>query len=194
MYLISIGYLILSIIALSLHLNVMYVLAPYAILTFACINYTQKRSIELSQYWLGFEMGITEKGHVLKFFIFASSSHDEINMIPISEIKTLKVGQFQTPYILSSSRLQMVMANLNYLVELPCFSPQSVMHASKAVSENIDISTSNYEQIHTEYTIFKNSIINLVKQDPTNVLELNINQPFLNDKRKNRTSLTSFLR
>lgn len=194
MYAISSGYLILSVIALLAHINVMYTLAPYAILTFIIINYTQKRSIEFVKYWIEFEMDVNEKGHILKFYTYASSSHDEIPIIPNSEIKTLKVSQYQTPYILSSSRLEQAMANIRYIVCLPCFGSQAVMHSFDNGSENTDISSTNYEQINTEYSIFKTSIINLIKQNPNNLLEPNIHQPFLSNRTKNRTSLTSFVR
>lgn len=194
MYAISAGYIILSIIAILAHINVMYTLAPYALFSFAVINYTQKRSIEFAQYWIEFELGINEKGHLLKFYIYASPSHNEIPLIPNNEIKTLKVSQYQTPHILSSSRLQAAMANLKYIVCLPCFGTQSVMRSYGEAIENSDISSSNYEQINNEYNIFKNSIIDLIKQNHTMLLEPNIRQLYLTNGHKHRTSLSSFVR
>ena len=195
MYVISAGYLILIMAALSLHINVMYILAPYALLTFWCINYTQKRSINFIKYWIGFELGMNEKGNFFKFFIFASRVSGEVHLINDSDIETLKVSQFQTQYILNVHQLQAAMADIKYIVDLPSFTPQSVLRAPDDVTgDNADICSSSYKHIFIEYTIFKNAMVDLFKRNSVNLLEANINQPVFAQKYKKRSSITSFLR
>lgn len=195
MYIVSAGYLILIMAALSLHLNIMYVLAPYALLTFWGISYTQKRSVNFIKYWIGFELGMNEKGNFFKFFIFASRSNEEVHLINENEVEIIKVSQFQTQYILNVHKLQAAMADVKYIVDLPSFTPQSVLRAPDDVTgDNADICSSSYKHVCMEYTIFKNAMIDLFKRNTITLLEANINQPVFAQQYKKRSSITSFLR
>ena len=195
MYLICAGYISLIVAGLLLHLNVMYVLAPYALLTFWGISYTQKRSVNFIKYYLGFELGVNEKGNFFQFFIFASSSNNDIHLIKDSDVKVVKVSCYQTQYILNVRKLETMLLDLKYLINLPSFGAQVVMRISEDITEdNTNICSTNYEQIIAEYHIFKNSLVNAFKQNSVNLLEANINQPVFPRKYKNRTSINSFLR
>lgn len=198
MYLISGGYLILIIAALLLHLNIMYTLAPYALLTFCCINYTYKRSENFVKYWIGFELGLNEKGNFFKFFILASKSNDEIFMIKEHEIEILKVSQYQTGHIINVKSFQVAMAKLKYLVLLPSTDPQIVIRAAATNDNthigNTSISSSHYAEILIEYKIFKNAIINLFKQNKSHLLRVTKPPVIPGWKRRNQMTKPSFIR
>lgn len=187
MYVISLGYLILIMTALFLHLNIMYILAPYVLLTLVVITYTQKRSSSFTQYCISFELGINEKGHFFKFYILAAN----IN----GNVKILKLRHYQTQYIINPPKLQAMLASLGYSI---CYSPdwesQIVTPALINSKDSINIQVSHYEQILSEFKTFKSAVINKFKQNQLDLLELNINQPIFNSRPKKRKSITSFLR
>ncbi|MCX8515048.1 MAG: hypothetical protein ORN24_05710 [Burkholderiales bacterium] len=186
MYIISIGYVILVLIAIFWHLNVMYILSPYALLTFWCINYTKKRSIIFNTYRISFELGINECGNFFKFCILASKVNGSIEI--------LKLNYYQTKYIINPLKLKAMLANLGYFIcYLPDWESQIVISNSTKSNQNIDISFFHYEQAIVEYKTIKNNIINKFKQDAVSLLDPSINQPIFNLKRKKRKFLTSFL-
>jgi hypothetical protein len=186
MYIISIGYVILALIAIFLHLNVMYILAPYALLTFWCINYTKKRSTIFNTYRISFELGINELGNFFKFCILSSKVNGNIEIV--------KLNYYQTKYIINPLKLKSMLANLGYFIcYLPDWESQIVTSNSTKSNQNIDISFFHYEQAIVEYKTIKNNIISKFKQDAVSLLDPNINQPIFNLKRKKRKFLTSFL-
>lgn len=169
-----------------MHLNIMYILAPYALLTFWCINYAQKRSTTFTAYQISFELGINERGNFFKFCILASSS--------TGDVEILKLNHYQTQYIINPLKLQTMLASLGYSIYyLPDWESQMVISNANSSNENIDIPASNYEQISGEYKTTKAAIISKFKQNVSSLLEPNINQPIFNLKPKKRKSLTSFL-
>lgn len=163
LYFISVGYLILSFIALYLHMNIMYILAPYALLTFIYINYIYKHT-GFKNYWLGFELAINQKGHYFKFYILASKIDDEVHLIEENEVEILKVSQHQVNNVLNVKQVATMMNHLNYLVYLPCEGTQIVLRkASNEDESNSDICSSQYDTILFEFNQFKNSVISIFK-------------------------------
>ena len=186
MYIISLGYAILILTSLSMHLNIMCILAPYALLTIWSINYTQKRSTNFNSYQISFELGVNERGNFFKFCILASTMN--------SNVEILKINYYQTQYIIDLFKLQTMLASLGYtLCYLPDFETQILIPLSASCDENLNIHVSHYEQISVQYKAAKNSIISKFKQNVANLLEPNVNQPMFNLKPKKRKSLTSFL-
>ena len=193
MYLISAGYVILIIGALFWQSDLMYILAPYALLTCFVIHYTQKRSTNFTRYWVAFDVGINGEGSFFNFMILASDSNTWVDSVRKNNIEVLKFYQYHTPYILNLDKVQTMLANLNYVVNLSDNCAQVVTRLSED-GKSIEMSASHYEQITNKYKILKNTIIDGLKQNVVHLLEPNVNQPIFSSRPKKRSSLTSFLR
>jgi len=183
---IAAGYLILILADIFLHINIMYLLTPYVLLTLWIANYTKKRSLNFSKYYLGFELDLNSKGHVLKFFIFAHNT----NQLKHYKIETVKYSQYQTTAMLDTDQLRNLLISLGYLVIIPKFVSkfnQLVVNRlqNESVDTSIGICTTYYDDILVEYNKFRSAVISSIKQNMQYLLDQREPQPF-EIKLKNR--------
>ncbi len=193
MYAIAAGYLVLIMVAFLWNLDIMYLLAPYVVVTLFCIDYTNKRSNQFIRYYLAFDLAINAKGHAFKFVIIAQRLHKLNQPILHDRFEVVKVYQYQTPYIFDMNRLQDMMDKLRYFIDLSDGEMQIVRRLTDEGSVDIDKWYFSYGQILSVYHQFKDEISQYIKDNASSLIDSQIVQPPKYHTRK-RISLTSFLR
>lgn len=189
---IACGYLLLILSDLFLHIDIMYLFIPYVIITLIIADYTRKRSRNYNKYFLGFELELNGRGHLLKFFIFTFNHKSKH-----SNAVTLKYNEFQTSNILDLDQVRSMISNLGYILIIPHYVAQSNAPAEfyKVVNakapDPISVCEYYYEDILFKYKQFKPAVIYTLKQNLNNIIDKNSLQQSSNKK---RSSLTSFLR
>lgn len=163
---IACGYLILILADIFFHINIMYLLAPYVVLSLGVVSYTKKRSTNYTKYYLGFELDLNSKGHILQFFIFAFNP----KKAKTHNIEVIKYSQYQTTNIIDIEQLRKMLINLGYIVIIPNFIAkfnQLVVNRIYDVKadNSVGITTYYYEDILAEYNSFKSTVINAFKQN-----------------------------
>lgn len=178
MSIITCGYLGLILSDLFLHINIMYMFIPYALITLVIIEYTRKRSQNYAKYFIGFELELTASGHLLKFFIFtfnnsrnnnsndSNSKNSQQNKNPV----VLKYYELQTSSILDLDQVKQVLNQLGYILIIPYYVAElnsqvpfyKVVHMKE--KDTFSISEHYYDDILPRYRHFKAAVINSLNQ------------------------------